>query len=67
MNKEMQYLIDTYGWSELTAWRHVRDREILRRRYAYQNRGAGGYCDASRMAKIGSVGKRDFRYLEILK
>lgn len=66
MTKEMRYLMDTYGWSELTAWRHVRDREILRRKYAYQNRyvGEGERCDASRMGKIG---KRDFRFLEILK
>ena len=69
MTKEMRYLMDTYGWSELTAWRHVRDREIIRRRYAYQNRYAGaGECrDASAIGKIGDIGKRDFRFLEVSK
>lgn len=34
--KVRQVMIDL-GVDELTAWRHVRDREILRRRFQYQN------------------------------
>lgn len=35
---DQQYLMDTYGFDQLTAWRHLRDRAILRERYAYQSR-----------------------------
>lgn len=36
MNAQMSYLMKTYGFDQLTAWRHVRDREILRKKFEYQ-------------------------------
>jgi hypothetical protein len=28
--------MEQFGFDELTAWRHLRDQEILRRQYRYQ-------------------------------
>ena len=36
-NSEVRRVMLEHGLDELTAWRHVRDREILRRRFQYQN------------------------------
>lgn len=38
MNSEILYLMQRFGFDELTAWRHIREREIARRRYSYQAR-----------------------------
>ena len=37
--RELNRLRLEHGFDELTAWRHMRDREILRRQYAYQQKG----------------------------
>lgn len=42
-NSEMRRLMDEHGFDELTAWRVVRDREIVRRRYRYQVAGRYDY------------------------
>lgn len=35
-NQRIAKLCEEFGLDELTAWRHLRDQEILRRRYQYQ-------------------------------
>jgi hypothetical protein len=44
---ELNRLQLEHGFDRLTAWRHMRDRAILRRRFAYQqNSGACEYRQA---------------------
>lgn len=38
ITREMRHLMDNYGFDQLTAWRHERDRAILRDRLAYQGK-----------------------------
>lgn len=42
-NQKIQALCEQFGFDELTAWRHLRDREILRRRFGYQDERARRY------------------------
>jgi hypothetical protein len=35
-NEKIRAVMEQFGFDELTAWRHLRDQEILRRRYRYQ-------------------------------
>jgi hypothetical protein len=35
---KIRKLCEEFGFDELTAWRHLRDQEILRRRFEYQDR-----------------------------
>jgi hypothetical protein len=35
---KIQKLCEEFGFDELTAWRHLRDQAILRRRVDYQAR-----------------------------
>lgn len=37
INAKVAQVMDEFGFDELTAWRHLRDREILRRRFKYQD------------------------------
>jgi hypothetical protein len=37
-NQKIEKLCEMHGFDTVTAWRHLRDREILRRRFAYQDR-----------------------------
>ena len=37
-SERVQKLCEEFGFDELTAWRHLRDQAILRRRVDYQHR-----------------------------
>jgi len=39
-DQKIEKLCEEFGFDRLTAWRHLRDREILRRRFAYQSERA---------------------------
>lgn len=41
-NQEIRRLMDRFGFDELTAWRHLRDRRIAQDKLAYQNRAKLG-------------------------
>lgn len=47
-NANVQKLMNEFGFDELTAWRHERDRKIVERRYAYQNRRRGWQSESQR-------------------
>jgi hypothetical protein len=54
---KIREVMEQFGYDELTAWRHLRDREILRRQYRYRlpgrYQGAVEFPKAKRTGKIG--------------
>lgn len=36
--RKIDALCREFGFDRLTAWRHLRDQEILRRKFAYQDK-----------------------------